>query len=144
MKNLSFNPDSSIEKQIEQLQQDTVDWDKLLQITTEEFSFLKQLLSSDVFELNNMAFFETLHEKVMDLEDFKTEKMYLHVSINNHKNDLNGMRECEDVNCELFYHSEHEKLKNRALTFLSNFQELKLDIYSYIAPHFRKLKHQHN
>jgi len=142
MKNLTYNPDSDIDKSIEQLQDDTINWDKALQQSTEEIIFLKQLLSSDVFELNTMDFFENLHDKVMNLEDFKAEKIDLHVTINNHKNDLNGMRECEDISCDMFYHSEHKKLQERVQTFLIKFQELKLEIYNYITPHFRKLKHQ--
>ncbi len=142
MKNLTYNPDSESEKTVEQLQEDTFLWDKWLHVSTDEIIFLRQLLSSDIFEKNTMEFFETLHEKVMELEEFKAEKMDLHVTINNHKNDLNGMRECEDISCDMFYHSEHKKLEERVQHFISKFQELKLEIYNFITPHFRKIKPQ--
>jgi len=140
MKNLTYSPDSENEKSVEQLQEDTIAWDKLLHVSTDEILFLRQLLSSDVFENNNMEFFENLHDMVIALEDFKAEKIDLHVTINNHKNDLNGMRECEDISCDMFYHSEHKKLEDRVQTFITQFQALKLKIYTYITPHFRKLQ----
>lgn len=139
MKNTIYNSDANSDNNIEQLQQHALDWDKLIQQSTDDIIFLKKLLSSDVFENYEVSFFDTIKIRLKDLEEFKAEKIDLHYSINNHKNDLNGMRECEDISCDMFYEEEHKKLRERVRNFLKKFRDLKLEIYDYTSPNFRKL-----
>jgi len=139
MKNTIYNSDASSDNNIEQLQQHALDWDKLIQQSTDDIIFLKKLLSSDVFDNYEASFFDTIKIQLKDLEEFKAEKIELHYSINNHKNDLNGMRECEDISCDMFYEKEHKKLRERVRNFLKKFRDLKLEIYDYTSPNFRKL-----
>lgn len=139
MKNTIYNLDASSDNNIEQLQQHALDWDKLIQQSTDDIIFLKKLLSSDVFDNYEASFFDTIKIRLKDLEEFKAEKIELHYSINNHKNDLNGMRECEDISCDMFYEKEHKKLRERVRNFLKKFRDLKLEIYDYTSPNFRKL-----
>jgi len=139
MKNTIYNSDASSDNNIVQLQQHALDWDKLIQQSTDDIIFLKKLLSSDVFDNYEASFFDTINIRLKDLEEFKAEKIELHYSINNHKNDLNGMRECEDISCDMFYEKEHKKLRERVRNFLKKFRDLKLEIYDYTSPNFRKL-----
>lgn len=138
MSNLAWSRKSANERSIEELQMDTLQWDKLLQISTEEIHFLEQYVSADIFQLENPHIQEDLERFSEELEDIKIEKMQLHTSLRNHKNDLNGMRECEDISCDIFYHTQHQNLFNNIQTYLSKFQELRLRIYRFSSPVLKK------
>lgn len=138
MSAISYNRRSANEKSVEELQRDTLFWDKLLQTSTEEIQFLMQLISSDVFESVIPNLFEKLKEYSDTLEDIKSNKMELHMDIKNHKNDLNGMLECEDISCDAFYLDRHQKLADRVQEHLMKFQDLKLEIFKFSIPLLRK------
>lgn len=125
---------SENEKSIDELQEDTLRWDSLLQINTEEIYFLKQFLTSDIYEDAIPNLFERLQEFYDEVEEMKAEKMELHENLHNHKNDLNGMLECEDISCESFYHSQHQKLSNRLEKHLEKMQDLKLKVLRFTTP----------
>lgn len=135
---ISHNRRSANEMSVEALQRDTLFWDKLLQTSTEEIQFLMRLISSDVFESAIPNLFEKLKEYSETLEDIKTDKMDLHMDIKNHKNDLNGMLECEDISCDAFYLDRHQKLADRVEEHLMRFQDLKLEIFKFSIPLLRK------
>ena len=78
--------------------------------------------------------YEKLQEFFNELIEVKNEKMELHEAMRNHKNDLNGMMECEDISCETFYHSQHQELSNRIRKHLNKFKQLKLEIYRFCTP----------
>ena len=141
MSNLPSNRKSANERSIEELQMDTLQWDKLLQISTEEIHFLEQYLSADIFQSEIPNIYESLGRFSEELEDIKIEKMELHSALRNHKNDLNGMRECEDISCDIFYHSQHQNISNSIRAHLSKFQELKLRIYRFSSPTLKKKSH---
>lgn len=134
MSSISHHRRSANEKTMEELQADTVHWDFLFQSNTEEMFFLKQLLTSNVFENNIPKLFENLQNFFTELEDLKEEKIELHEVLRNHKNDLNGMMECEDISCESFYYSQHKVLANRIQDHLLRFQKLKIAIFKFCAP----------
>lgn len=125
---------SANEKSIDELQADTLRWDSLLQINTEEIYFLKQFLTSDIYQDAIPNIYERLQEFYDEVEERKAEKIELHEELHNHKNDLNGMMECEDINCESFYHSQHEKLSTRLERHLEKMQDLKLRILRFTTP----------
>ena len=125
---------SANEKNIDELQADTLYWDEKFQEHTEEIKFLKALLTAPIFKSNIPNMFEKLQEFFNELTEIKNEKIDLHEAMRNHKNDLDGMMECEDISCETFYHSQHQKLSNRIRTHLNKFKQLKLDIYRFCTP----------
>ena len=125
---------SANEKNIDELQADTLYWDEKFQEHTEEIKFLKALLTAPVFKTNIPNMYEKLQEFFNELIEVKNEKMELHEAMRNHKNDLNGMMECEDISCETFYHSQHQELSNRIRKHLNKFKELKLEIYRFCTP----------
>lgn len=130
---------SANEKSIEELQKETVDWDKKLHVCTDEMLFLKQFLSSDIFEENPADFYEKLNFFAIELEEFKSEKIEIQLALRNHKNDLNGMLECEDISCDMFYLTQHQKIQSRIEDLLSKHQVLKLNIFRFCTPHLKKL-----
>lgn len=125
---------SQNERSVNELQEDTLRWDSLLQINTEEIYFLKQFLTSDIFQDTLPNLYERLQGFFDEVEEMKAEKIELHEELHNHKNDLNGMMECEDISCESFYHSQHQKLSNRLEKHLEKMQDLKLKILRFTTP----------
>lgn len=125
---------SANEKTIDELQADTLRWDSLLQINTEEIYFLKQFLTSDIYQDAVPNLFERLQEFYDEVEERKAEKIELHEELHNHKNDLNGMMECEDISCEAFYHSQHNQLSLRLEKHMEKMQDLKLRILRFTTP----------
>lgn len=138
MSSLSHHRRSANEKSFEELQADTKEWDKLFQTNTDEILFVKQLLTSDVFEGNTPNLYENLQQYFDLLEDLKAEKIDLHEELHNHKNDLNGMMECEDISCESFYYTQHLDLEKRIKKHLSRFENLKIKIFRFCTPLLRK------
>lgn len=129
---------SANEKNIEELQDDTSRWEDLFQINTEEIRFLKNFLSSDIFEGNIPNLYERLQDFFMEVEKLKAEKIDLHEQLRNHKNDLNGMMECEDISCETFYYTQHQNLSDRIEKHLEKVQELKMKIIRFSTPLLKK------
>ncbi|MEP6263026.1 MAG: hypothetical protein ABJ092_15725 [Gillisia sp.] len=125
---------SANEKNIDELQADTLYWDEKFQENTEEIRFLKALLTAPVFKSDIPNLFERLQEFFNELTEIKNEKIELHELMRNHKNDLAGMMECEDISCETFYHTQHQQLSNQIWKHLKKFKQLKLKIYSFCSP----------
>lgn len=131
MSSIAQQPKSPNEKSIEELQMDTLKWDKLLQTSTEEIHFLEQFLCADIFQPEFPKLYENLNRFSEELEDLKIDKIDLHTALRHHKNDLNGMRECEDISCDIFYHTQHQNLYKKILENLLKFEDLKLRIYRF-------------
>jgi len=131
MSAIAQNQETPNEKSVEELQLDTIKWDVLLQTCTQEIHFLEQFLSADIFQSEIPDFYKILNRFSEELEDIKFEKIDLQTAILHHKNDLNGMRECEDISCDIFYHSQHQNLLKNIQDNLSKFQDLKLRIYKF-------------
>lgn len=128
---------SANEKSIEELQKETVEWDKRIHVCTDEMLFLKQFLSANIFKKNPTDFYEKLNNFAIELEDSKTEKIDIQLAMRNHKNDLNGMLECEDISCDIFYLTQHQKIQKKLEDLLSKYQVLKLNIFRFTTPHFK-------
>ncbi|CAM4022595.1 hypothetical protein [Gillisia limnaea] len=138
MATMSFSQKSANEKDVEELENDTLNWDKTLQTLTDELLFLKHLLASEVFQPINPDTSEKVKSYTEDLEDLKTEKIEVQLALRNHKNDLNGMLECEDISCEIFYKTQHQELLNSLKELLANFKDLKLKIFNFSIPFLKK------
>lgn len=138
MSTTTHNRRAAIEKNIEELQAEISNWDLQFQNNTEEMLFLKQFLTADVFEESIPNLYERLQESYSELNDLKTEKIDLHEELRHHRNDLNGMMECEDISCEAFYHRQHQELADKVEHHLSRFQSLKLEIFRFSTPLLRK------
>lgn len=128
---------SANEKSMEELIEDTKDWNHKLQIISEHLSFMGQLISADVFQNNIPNLFEKLFTFSKSLNILKTEKIDLHQTISNHKNDINGMLECEDISCETFYFSQHQKIEDRIKKFISDFNDYENEFFRFCTNKFR-------
>lgn len=119
------------EMNIQELIKENVVWRDLLFDAAEEIQFLNKLLIADVFEGNQLNLFEKLQKFSKDLDYIKSENMDLTLEVHKHRYDLEGMMECEDINCDVFYQTEHVKLGLRIEEYLTNFREYKLGVFRY-------------
>lgn len=134
---LAKHSGSANEKNVDQLINDIGEWNKKLLSTSDEITFLNQFISADIFIQGLPNLFEHLFTFSNELAALKTEKIELHQVISNHKNDLNGMLECEDISCESFYYSEHKKLENRLIKFLNELHEFQTQLFKFCTDKLR-------
>ena len=135
---IDYSNKSVNDKNVEELENETLEWDKILQTCTDELVFLKHFLTSEVFQPINPETSENLESYTEELEDLKIEKIEVQLALRNHKNDLKGMLECEDISCDIFYQTQHQKLLNRLKDLLANFQSLKLGIFHFSIPFLKR------
>lgn len=128
---------SANEKSIEELIADIKGWDQKLQEVSVHLTFLSQLLSADVFQGDIPNLFEKLFSYSDILTKLKAEKIDLHHTISNHKNDINGMLECEDISCESFYYTQHQKIEERLNKFIAQFNELQTELFKFFTNKLR-------
>jgi len=131
MSSIAQNHETPNEKSVEELQMDTIKWNVLFQTCTQEIHFFEQFLSADIFQPKVPDLYKFLNRFSEELEDIRFDKIDLQTATLHHKNDLNGMRECEDISCDIFYHSQHQNLLKNIKENLSKFQDLKLRIYKF-------------
>ena len=120
---------SANEKQIAELLKENEAWKVLISEISQEIHFLQALLSSGTFDeeiLESSRFVNSRNE----LKHYRAINVEFIREVHNHKNDIQGMIECEDIGCEIFYHEEHMKLGNRIRKFREQYTDLKLRIFS--------------
>ena len=130
---------SANEKNVDDLLADTSQWDKAFYEYTEEITFFKTLVTSDVFENKMPNLYEKLQEYFTQITELKEEKVEIQEAIHNHRNDLAGMMECEDISCETFYHTQHNNLSRLIENHLSRFRMLKLNLIRFTTPLLKKV-----
>lgn len=126
------------ESEIDKLLRENASWKKEVAISAEEIIFLNSFLDADVFQDYITGLQEKLEFFNNELENLKTENMDLTMEIHNHRYDIEGMMECEDIGCERFYHDEHLKLEERVRKFLINLKAFELDVFAYTGPLLKK------
>lgn len=129
---------SANEKEIERLLSENRSWKEELSYISEEINFLILFLTADIFKKNVLNLYEKLQIFYNDLQDCKKENIELVREVHNHRYDIEGILECEDISCEVFYHDEHIKLGQRVADFANRFKVLKMDIYLYTGNNLRK------
>ena len=134
---------SANEKEIAELLRENEEWKNLLSYASEEIHFLDKFLGADIFQKNILNLYEKLQLYMTQLENFQSDYMQLNKEVHNNRYDIEGMLECEDIGCEIFYHDEHLKLKQRVMDFLKNFNQFKLEVFSYTAGLMRKTSKEH-
>lgn len=129
---------SANEKEIAQLIKENAGWKNRLSQTAEEIHFLDKFLVADIFQKNILNLYEKLQIYSSQLEGFKTDHLDLVKDVHNNQFDIDGMRECEDISCEIFYHDEHLKLEQRLFEFFEQFKKFKLEVFSYTSGLLKK------
>ncbi|WP_029033611.1 hypothetical protein [Salinimicrobium terrae] len=122
---------SANEKEIELLLKENNRWKERLAYFNEEINFLNLYLGADIFKKNILNLYERLQIFYDTLQNFKQENVELTREVHNHRYDIEGILECEDISCEVFYHDQHLNLEQKILKFAQKFRKFKLEIYSY-------------
>lgn len=134
---------SANEKEIAQLLKENEDWKNQLSYTAEEIHFLEKFLNADIFQKNILNLYEKLQQYGGQIESLRADNLQLTMEVHNNRYDIEGMMECEDISCEIFYHDEHLKLQQRVQDFLKQFSQFKLAVFSYTAGLLKKSSKEH-
>jgi hypothetical protein len=137
MTRISSNKFSANEKEIESLLKENESWKKAMSHITQEMNFLDLYLKADIFE-DKSELHEELEEFVQQLENARSENYQLIKEVHNHRYDIEGILECEDIGCEVFYHEEHLKLEQRIGNFRNDFRNFKLQVFTATGKWLRK------
>ena len=131
------------EKEIDRLLKENNRWKERLSYFKEEINFLIPYLEAHIFQKNILNMYERLQLFYDSLQNFKRENLELINEVHNHRYDIEGILECEDISCEVFYHEEHLKLEQRILDFAQKFRKFKLEIFSFTGRHLRRSSKEH-
>ena len=108
------------------IDKDITYWKEELECINAEVTFFKKLLKNktDVNDTKNyQALFEKLEKKQLD------NKLAL-VSLMDYTKKLQGINECEDLDCETYYLNDHIVFKEKIEGFLFKYRKLKRAIFS--------------
>lgn len=128
---------SANEKEIERLLKENEAWKRAMANITQEMNFLNLYLHADIYEEDG-GLQDELEDFAQQLENAKSENLELIKEIHNHRYDIEGILECEDIGCEVFYHEEHLKLEQRINTFRNDFRNFKLRVYARTGKFLKK------
>lgn len=126
------------EKKVEELHWEIQQWKSQLQFMDDEILFIDRLLNSYAFQPNTPNLFERLQDFKLRLEDAKKCSIDLKKPISKHENTLGGMLECTDSICDLDYYRKHKTLQIKVDESLSDFQQLKSEIFNYAGGILKK------
>ncbi len=129
---------SANEKEIDRLLKENKGWKETLSHVSEEINFLTLFLTADIFRKNILNLYEKLQIFYNELQEYNKINVELVREVHNHRYDIEGILECEDISCEVFYHEEHIKLGQMINDFSERFKKLKLDIYAFTGSNLRK------
>ncbi|MGB7843914.1 MAG: hypothetical protein WBL21_14050 [Salinimicrobium sp.] len=134
---------SANEKEIAELLEENQEWGEDMSYAAEEINFFNLFLTGDIFKKNVLNLYERLRLLSDELEDLKSENRELSREVHNHRYDIEGMLECEDIGCEVFYHEQYLKLGQRIINFTQRFRDFKLQVYSHTGHLLRKSSKEH-
>lgn len=125
------------EIQMLSIQSEAQQWEERLSLMNEEISFYLDILSS---ALNKNVSVTINQENAKHLNDElqainKINEAHLS-SFFDYKNKLEGLKECDDVQCENFYLKDHLIFKEKLMQHFKSFREIKLLIFKYLRLSF--------
>lgn len=115
----------------EELQKETDAWLHEIFNATEHIRFLTKYLEADIFNSGQPNMFEMFESFKKRLDTYRADIFLLNQEAHNHKYDLEGMRECDDISCEGFYREQHWALKEKLTKFITGFKDLQSQIFNY-------------
>lgn len=136
------NGDSKTEqsKKVARLHMELKQWKSNLYFIRDEMIFIERLLNSYVFQPNTPNLFERIQDYLYRLKKVEQKREKFVALIGHHENDLGGMLECKDDNCDSYYYRRHDALKAEVVQCSHIFQELKSEIFNYAGGILKKRK----
>lgn len=125
------------EIQMLSIQSEAQQWEERLSLMNEEISFYLDILSS---ALNKNVSVTINRENAKHLDDElqainKINEAHLSTFFD-YKNKLEGLKECDDVQCENFYLKDHLIFKEKLMQHFKSFRAIKLLIFKYLRLSF--------
>ncbi|MFS4491264.1 hypothetical protein [Maribacter sp. 2308TA10-17] len=127
-------------KKVDRLHLELRQWQSNLYFMKDEMMFIERLLNSYAFQPSTPNLFERIQDYLYRLKNVKLKRVKLTAQIEKHENDLGGMLECTDSNCDLVYYQRHDTLKAEITQCMQAFQELKSEIFNYAGGILKKRK----
>ena len=127
-------------KKVDELQLDCRNMKSRLGFVHTDMVFIKKMLKSYIFEPNAPNLFERLQGYLGRLDRNNSQMGELKLKISKHEGHLGGMMECADDRCDAIFYREHEKLKAEMESYMTDFQELKAEIFDYAGGILKKRK----
>ncbi len=131
-------------KKVEELHSELQGWKSNLNFFEDEIIFIDHLLNSYVFQPNTQNLFERLQDYQYRIKKSTSSKIQLLKSITEHEKKIGGMIESTDEYCDLQYYRKHDALKAKVVAYISNFRELKSEIFNYAGGILKKRKQASN
>ena len=118
-------------KKFEELHWQIQQWKSNFQFMDDEILFINRLLDSNAFRPNTPNLFERIQDFKNRINKISETNQDVQSSITLHENHLGGILECSDVDCDLSYYQKQDKLQTKIDSCLSNFRQLKSEIFNY-------------
>lgn len=114
--------------QVLNMQHESADWEARLKTIETEVEFLQKLLNEELIkELSeNSGKNTTFSEKLNNCKNTNADFLQ---SLQNYLIKQEGLKECDDVQCENFYLKDHLIFKNELAHHFNSFRKLKTEIY---------------
>ena len=125
------------EIQILSIQSESEDWEERLVIISEEIDFFSNILGSGLKETVRVAINKedaSYLKKQLELIN-KANEFHLSTFFD-YKNKLEGLKECDDVQCENFYLKDHLVFKTTLRKHFKYFRQLKALIFKFLKVSF--------
>ena len=125
------------EIQILSIQSESEDWEERLVIISEEIDFFSNILGSSLKETVSVAINKedaSYLKKQLELIN-KANEFHLSTFFD-YKNKLEGLKECDDVQCENFYLKDHLVFKTTLRKHFKDFRQLKVLIFKFLKVSF--------
>jgi hypothetical protein len=125
------------EIQILSIQSESEDWEERLVIISEEIDFFSNILGSGLKETVSVAINKedaSYLKKQLELIN-KANEFHLSTFFD-YKNKLEGLKECDDVQCENFYLKDHLVFKTTLRKHFKDFRQLKALIFKFLKVSF--------
>ncbi len=125
------------ELQVLQLKSEVLDWEERLEVINAEIAFFSELFNSRFddkikVQINreDLRYLFQKFEEVKQYNDF-------HLStIKDYKNKLEGLKECDDVQCENYFIKDHLLFKSSLNRHFKSLRELKKLSFKYLHMSF--------
>ncbi len=125
------------EIQILSIQSESEDWEEHLILISEEINFFKNILESGLketikVEINkeDVSYLKKQLELINKANEFHLTTLF------DYKKKLEGLKECDDVQCENFYLKDHLAFKTTFHKHYKDFRRLKVLIFKFLKVSF--------
>ncbi|APS38920.1 MULTISPECIES: hypothetical protein [Salegentibacter] len=125
------------EIQILSIQTESEDWEEHLIYISEEINFFSNILKSGLKETIKVEINQedaSYLKKQLELIN-KANEFHL-TTFFDYKNKLEGLKECDDVQCENFYLKDHLVFKTTLRKHFKDFRQLKVLIFKFLKVSF--------